>query len=94
MVTFHPLSIVLHGLALNITVQTYAGRVDFGIIADKQAVPHVHDLADALEAAFEEAKGLFLSTAAPSAVPLAAPRHRKPAPSMKSKPRRAAHAAA
>ena len=56
MVTFHPLSIVLHGLALNITIQTYAGSVDFGIIADKKAVPHVQDLADALEAAFEEAK--------------------------------------
>ncbi|HEX9718726.1 MAG TPA: wax ester/triacylglycerol synthase family O-acyltransferase [Ramlibacter sp.] len=65
MVTFHPLSIVLHGLALNITVQTYAGRVDFGIIADKQAVPHVQDLANALETAFEEAKGLFLPGATP-----------------------------
>ncbi|MGZ5195561.1 MAG: wax ester/triacylglycerol synthase family O-acyltransferase, partial [Ramlibacter sp.] len=58
MVTFHPLSIVMHGLALNITIQTYAGRVDFGIVADKKAVPHMHDLADALEAAFEEAKQL------------------------------------
>jgi hypothetical protein len=65
MVTFHPLSIVLHGLALNITVQTYAGRVDFGIIADKQAVPHVQHLADALETAFEEAKDLFLPGVAP-----------------------------
>ena len=25
---FHPLSIIMHGLALNITVQTYAGHVD------------------------------------------------------------------
>ncbi len=57
--TFHPLSIVIHGLALNITIQTYAGSVDFGIIGDKKAVPHVHDLADAIEAAFDEAKGLF-----------------------------------
>ena len=69
MVTFHPLSIVLHGLALNITIQTYAGRVDFGVIADKQAVPHVQDLADALEAAFEEAKTLFV--AEPAAKPAA-----------------------
>jgi diacylglycerol O-acyltransferase / wax synthase len=61
MVTFHPLSIVLHGLALNITIQTYAGRVDFGVIADKKAVPHVQDLADALEAAFEEARSLFVA---------------------------------
>jgi WS/DGAT/MGAT family acyltransferase len=87
MVTFHPLSIVLHGLALNITVQTYAGRVDFGIIADKQAVPHVHDLADALEAAFEEAKGLFPPDAMPTPAP-APKRHRKPAADMRRKPRR------
>jgi diacylglycerol O-acyltransferase / wax synthase len=59
--TFHPLSIVMHGLALNITIQTYAGSVDFGVIADKKAVPHVQALADMLEAAFEEAKMLFVA---------------------------------
>jgi len=73
MVTFHPLSIVLHGLALNITIQTYAGSVDFGVIADKKAVPHVQDLADALEEAFEEAKALFVAepVAPPAAKPVA-----------------------
>lgn len=59
MVTFHPLSIVMHGLALNITIQTYAGSVDFGVIADRKAVPHVQDLADALQAAFAEAQKLY-----------------------------------
>ena len=59
MLTFHPLSIVMHGLALNITIQTYAGSVDFGVIADKKAMPHVQDLADALQAAFEEAQKLY-----------------------------------
>ena len=72
MVTFHPLSIVLHGLALNITIQTYAGRVDFGIIADKKAVPHLQDLADMIEAAFEEACGHFAP--APEPAPAAKPR--------------------
>jgi len=59
MLTFHPLSIVMHGLALNITIQTYAGRVDFGLIADRKAVPQLQALADALEAAFEEGRALF-----------------------------------
>jgi diacylglycerol O-acyltransferase len=59
MLTFHPLSIIMHGLALNITIQTYAGRVDFGLIADRKAVPQLQDLADALEAAFDEARALF-----------------------------------
>ncbi len=57
--TVHPLSIILHGLALNITIQTYAGHVDFGIVADQKALPHAHDLARAIEAAFIEAQGLM-----------------------------------
>ncbi|MBC7437654.1 MAG: wax ester/triacylglycerol synthase family O-acyltransferase [Bdellovibrionales bacterium] len=68
MLTFHPLSIVTHGLALNITIQTYAGSVDFGVIADKKAVPHAQELADALVAAFEEARRLYAMTQ-PSATP-------------------------
>jgi len=81
MLTFHPLSIVMHGLALNITIQTYAGSVDFGVIADKKAVPHVQDLADLLEDAFEEAQGLFAAAAttpeapeAPAAAPASRPK--------------------
>lgn len=64
MLTFHPLSIVMHGLALNITVQTYAGRVDFGVIADRKAVPQLQALADALERAFDEACRVFAAPAA------------------------------
>jgi WS/DGAT/MGAT family acyltransferase len=66
MLTFHPLSIVMHGLALNITVQTYAGRVDFGLIADKKAVPHLADLAAGIEAAFAQAQALLATPAAPT----------------------------
>ncbi|MGH8847515.1 MAG: WS/DGAT domain-containing protein, partial [Polaromonas sp.] len=61
--TFHPLSIVLHGLALNITIQSYAGQVDFGIVADKKALPHAKDLAKAIEAAFGQAQALMAGTA-------------------------------
>ena len=59
MLTFHPLSIVMHGLGLNITIQTYAGQVDFGIIAAKNALVHAQDLADAVQTAFEEAQRLY-----------------------------------
>jgi hypothetical protein len=77
--TFHPLSIILHGLALNITIQTYAGHVDFGIIADKKALPHAKDLAKAIEDAFTEAQSLMASAApaAPAAAPGKTP---KPVP--------------
>jgi diacylglycerol O-acyltransferase / wax synthase len=73
MLTFHPLSIVMHGLGLNITIQTYAGNVDFGIIAGKNALPHAQDLANALLAAFEEAQSLYTLGQAPSAVATATP---------------------
>lgn len=75
--TFHPLSIILHGLALNITIQTYAGHVDFGIIADKKALPHAKDLAKAIEDAFAQAQSLMAST--PTAEPAAAPMPKKTA---------------
>jgi diacylglycerol O-acyltransferase / wax synthase len=73
MLTFHPLSIVMHGLALNITIQTYAGSVDFGVIADKKAVPHVQDLANALVAAYEEALTLHQGPQAAAPVKTTAP---------------------
>ena len=59
MLTFHPMSIVVHGIALNITIQTYAGSVDFGLIADKEAVPAIGELTDALIRAFEEGRQLL-----------------------------------
>lgn len=69
--SFHPLSIVLHGLALNITIQTYAGQVDFGIVAGKKALPHAQDLVRAIGDAFVEAQALLGEPAAPA--PTAAP---------------------
>ncbi len=69
MLTFHPLSIVMHGLGLNITIQTYAGRVDFGIIAGKNALAHAQDLADAIATAFEEAQRLYAFAQTPAVAP-------------------------
>jgi WS/DGAT/MGAT family acyltransferase len=54
MKTFFPVSIITHGLALNITVQTYCGRIDFGMIACKQAMPDLNDLGTAIEGGFDE----------------------------------------
>ena len=42
----YPVSIVTDGLGLNITVQSYVDRIDFGIIVDRELVPDVWDLAD------------------------------------------------
>jgi diacylglycerol O-acyltransferase / wax synthase len=54
-----PVSISTHGLALNITVQSYRDQLDFGFIAGANIIPHVEVLCSlvpeefaALEAAF------------------------------------------
>ena len=45
MLTNYPTSIVVHGVALNITVQTYNESLDIGIIACAQAMPEVDEFA-------------------------------------------------
>jgi WS/DGAT/MGAT family acyltransferase len=41
----YPMSIPVHGLALNITCNTYAGKVDFGFIGCRDTVPHLQRIA-------------------------------------------------
>lgn len=57
-----PLSIPIHGMALNITLESYAGQLCFGFIGCRDAVPHLQHLAvhtgtalEELEAAYAEA---------------------------------------
>jgi WS/DGAT/MGAT family acyltransferase len=58
MLTNYPTSIVVHGMALNITVQSYDQSMDFGLMADAQAMPDVKDLAHAIEIAFDDLRAL------------------------------------
>ena len=46
MLSYFPVSIPTHGVALNMTVQSYNGSLDYGLIACRRAVPDVADLAD------------------------------------------------
>ncbi len=46
--SFYPVSIAVHSMALNVTVQSYAGRLDYGLIACRRAVPDITDLGDHL----------------------------------------------
>ncbi|HWV96749.1 MAG TPA: wax ester/triacylglycerol synthase family O-acyltransferase [Xanthobacteraceae bacterium] len=55
-----PVSIATHGVALNITVQSYRDNLDFGFIAGANVIPHAQVLADMLPgelAALEAAYG-------------------------------------
>lgn len=54
--TFAPVSIVMHGVALNITVQSYNGGLHFGVVACRRALPNMEDFAEDMLAAYEDLK--------------------------------------
>jgi diacylglycerol O-acyltransferase len=50
----YPVSLVYHGMAANITVTSYAGSLDFGIVACRKTVPRVQRIIDFLEGGLAE----------------------------------------
>ena len=58
MVDYYPVSIVVHGVALNITVQSHVDQLCFGLIACRRAVPDVRELATHLQRALETLRAL------------------------------------
>jgi diacylglycerol O-acyltransferase / wax synthase len=53
-----PTSIIVHGMGLNITVQSYDQTLGFGLMADLQAMPDVSELAQAISVAFDDLRAL------------------------------------
>ena len=68
MVTYYPVSIVTHSLALNVTVQSYNGSLDFGLIACRKAMPDLPELGKYMQKSFEEMLA-FTPAVAPPVVP-------------------------
>ena len=66
-VSYYPVSIPAHSMALNVTVQSYNGRLDYGLIACRRALPDVAELADSLLAEHRKLLELALGLAAPVA---------------------------
>lgn len=94
-VHYWPASIVVHGLALNITVQSYAQWLDIGLTACRAAVPDVARFGAYLAASFDELQALAgtaanAQAAAPS--PADAPATAEPAPRGKGVAQRLPHA--
>jgi hypothetical protein len=50
----YPLSIVLDGQALNITLATSASSLDFGLVGCRRSVPHMQRLLDHLESSLKD----------------------------------------
>ena len=46
----YPVSVITDGAGLNITVMSYRGSMDFGVLADREQIPEVWDMIDALGA--------------------------------------------
>jgi hypothetical protein len=81
MLTNYPTSIVVHGVALNITVQTYNESLEFGLMSCGDAMPDVAELALHVHEAFDEFQAL-----PPSPAPVTAESPSKPAaPSKRTK---------
>jgi hypothetical protein len=59
--SYYPVSIVVHGLALNVTVQSYNGALDFGLIACRKAVPDLAKFAKGVAKAHAELLALVES---------------------------------
>ena len=94
---YWPISIVEHGVGLNITVISYGDALGFGIIAAKEAVPDARPIAEALQAAYDELKARLLPDEAPGASakparPVAKPAAQAPAKPAKRPPKAAAAA--
>jgi diacylglycerol O-acyltransferase len=59
-----PVSISTHGIALNITVQSYRDQLDFGFISGANIIPHVQVLCDMLPGEFAALEAAFAPPAA------------------------------
>jgi diacylglycerol O-acyltransferase len=72
MVAMYPMGPILDGVALNITVMSYMGSMYFGLVAGREAIPEVWDIAHGINASLEE-----LKKAVDAASPAAKPRRAK-----------------
>lgn len=100
MLTYYPVSIAVHSMALNVTVQSYNGALDFGLIACRKAMPDLPELARYMQQAHQELlKGTLAAaaTAETASAAIAAPAAKdakvpvaKRKPARKATPKKAA----
>jgi WS/DGAT/MGAT family acyltransferase len=63
-VSTYPVSIPYHGMGLNITLQSYNGWLDFGLISCQKLMPDIHELAQHMKDAHKELLELSLQAQA------------------------------
>jgi WS/DGAT/MGAT family acyltransferase len=85
--TLYPVSIPAHGMALNLTVQSYCGSLDFGLTACRKTVPDLRKLAGYIDESLAELHEAVIGIAASEA---AGASRRRPTPRRRSAPASAA----
>jgi WS/DGAT/MGAT family acyltransferase len=70
----YPISVITDGMGLNITVMSYCGHLDFGIVADREQMPDVWSLIGWLRDALEELRPPAGPPGGPPARPHARPK--------------------
>jgi diacylglycerol O-acyltransferase len=56
LVANYPVSVITDGMGLNMTVMSYCGKMDFGIVADRDQMPDLWSMLDRLSDSLEELK--------------------------------------
>jgi diacylglycerol O-acyltransferase / wax synthase len=62
----YPISLIAHGIGLNITCQSYAGSLNFAFVGCRDTLPHLQNLAVYSSEAFEEIEAAVAKRAAPA----------------------------
>lgn len=62
----YPMSIPIHGMALNITLESYADTLNFGFIGDRDSVPHLQKLAVHTGEALAELEAAYAARSKPA----------------------------
>ena len=86
MVAWYPVSQVGHGMALNITVLSYADRLYFGLVACRDGVPSMQRLALHLGEALDELEATFVPQPAKASKAAARGRSTRPRPRPRPRP--------
>jgi hypothetical protein len=88
MIGYHPISQVGHGMALNITVLSYAGQLSFGFVACRDSVPSVQRLAVYVRDALDELEATYMPKARKAAPAKVSARKKRPPQRTKAAQRR------
>ena len=74
----YPISAILDGVGLNMTLMSYNGKLDFGLVADREMVPDIWPLIDYLGEELETLEKLAATEPSTSACSAATSWGRRP----------------